>query len=286
MPNRKFDNDKYRYGFNGKENSPEISNGAVSFEARIYDSRIGRFFSTDPREAEYAWQSTYVYFKNCPTSVLDLLGMGGKSTHLDPNGHVIAVYNDGDNSIYKHQTAANKEEVDMWRKKFSNTSGNGVKIGETLYWYDFMYTNEKNGTLTDFMFAAKVNIPLSFSKQTLNGIFQKNKVSADLTIFKDGSQLINAIVQDFKDYNFSFGRSGYGIYDNLKRLAALSGNDKPYDIKVTLLIPDQGYLYYTKEDGTNVYTSGRSLGNILFGENIRAARFNFLLLMKDGFIEK
>jgi RHS repeat-associated protein len=77
MPSRKFDNDKYRYGFNGKENSPEISNGAVSFEARIYDSRIGRFFSADPREAEYAWQSTYVYFRNCPISVLDFLGKGG-----------------------------------------------------------------------------------------------------------------------------------------------------------------------------------------------------------------
>jgi RHS repeat-associated protein len=69
----------YRYGFNGKEKSDEISSGAVSFEARIYDSRIGRFFSTDPREGEYAWQSTYVYFSNCPTSVLDVLGMGGTS---------------------------------------------------------------------------------------------------------------------------------------------------------------------------------------------------------------
>jgi RHS repeat-associated protein len=67
----------YRYGFNGKENSDEIYSGAVSFEARIYDSRIGRFFSTDPRESEYAWQSTYVYFSNRPTSVVDNMGMGG-----------------------------------------------------------------------------------------------------------------------------------------------------------------------------------------------------------------
>ena len=78
MPGRKFSTGKeYRYGFNGKESSDEIYSGAISFEARIYDSRIGRFFTTDPREAEYAWQSTYVYFSNSPTSIVDNMGMGG-----------------------------------------------------------------------------------------------------------------------------------------------------------------------------------------------------------------
>lgn len=66
----------YRYGFNGKETDSETFEGVVAYEARIYDSRIGRFFSTDPREAEYAWQSTYVYFMNSPIAVLDYNGMG------------------------------------------------------------------------------------------------------------------------------------------------------------------------------------------------------------------
>jgi hypothetical protein len=66
IPRRTFsaNSTSYRYGFNGKEKSDEISGGAVSFEASIYDSRIGRFFSTNPKEVEYGWQSTYVYFKN------------------------------------------------------------------------------------------------------------------------------------------------------------------------------------------------------------------------------
>ncbi|MDP2174463.1 MAG: RHS repeat-associated core domain-containing protein [Bacteroidota bacterium] len=66
----------YRYGFNGKEKDNEVFNGCIAFEARIYDSRIGRFFSADPREMEYAWQSTYVYFKNSPIGTLDYLGKG------------------------------------------------------------------------------------------------------------------------------------------------------------------------------------------------------------------
>jgi RHS repeat-associated protein len=79
MPGRKYSaaSSGYRYGFNGKETSPEISSGAISFEARIYDSRIGRFSSTDPRQSEYAWQSTYSYYKNCPTIIIDFKGKGG-----------------------------------------------------------------------------------------------------------------------------------------------------------------------------------------------------------------
>jgi RHS repeat-associated protein len=66
----------YRYGFNGKEKSEEIFVEAYSFEARVYDARLGRFLSTDPRESEYAWQSTYVYFSNSPVSQIDFNGEG------------------------------------------------------------------------------------------------------------------------------------------------------------------------------------------------------------------
>ena len=133
MPGRTFSSSTgYRYGFNGKENSVEISKGAISFEARAYDSRLGKFFTTDPRQVEYAWQSPYAYYRNSPINILDVNGMGGTTTHLDPSGKVIAVYNDGDKSIYKHQTAKTKVEVDGWRAKFKNYSGNGVKVGDPI----------------------------------------------------------------------------------------------------------------------------------------------------------
>jgi RHS repeat-associated protein len=70
----------YRFGFNGKEMDNEVSGSGntIAFEARIYDSRLGRFFSTDPWEYKYAWQSSYAYFKNSPISTIDFLGKGGK----------------------------------------------------------------------------------------------------------------------------------------------------------------------------------------------------------------
>jgi len=67
----------YRYGFNGKEKDGDISNGCIAFEARIYDSRIGKFLSTDPREKDYSWQTPFAYYKNSPIATLDIKGMGG-----------------------------------------------------------------------------------------------------------------------------------------------------------------------------------------------------------------
>jgi RHS repeat-associated protein len=70
----------YRFGFNGQEQDNEVSGegNTIAFEARIYDSRLGRFFSTDPWQKKYAWQTPYTYFKNSPISTIDFMGKGGK----------------------------------------------------------------------------------------------------------------------------------------------------------------------------------------------------------------
>ena len=68
----------YRFGFNGKEKDDEVNvdGGTIAFEMRIYDSRLCRFFSTDPLEADYAYQSTYVFAHNNPIKLVDYMGMG------------------------------------------------------------------------------------------------------------------------------------------------------------------------------------------------------------------
>lgn len=59
---------EYRYGFNGKENDGEIAgnNNDLDFGARMYDSRLGRWFSVDPLFAKYPYQSTYLFVGNSP----------------------------------------------------------------------------------------------------------------------------------------------------------------------------------------------------------------------------
>ena len=64
----------------------------IDFGARIYDSRLGRFFSTDP--IVYPYWSPYQYDGNSPISLKDYLGMGNgdpdkpktKRQFKDPNG--------------------------------------------------------------------------------------------------------------------------------------------------------------------------------------------------------
>jgi|TARA_B110000967_G_C18892861_1_gene568549 RHS repeat-associated protein len=78
MPERSYSatTEGYRFGFNGYENEPDIAGqgSVIDFGARIYDSRLGRFFSTDP--IVYPYWSPYQYDGNSPISVKDVLGMG------------------------------------------------------------------------------------------------------------------------------------------------------------------------------------------------------------------
>jgi RHS repeat-associated protein len=83
MEGRNYSSTSYRYGFNGKEKIDEMhgnSGDEYDFGARIYDARLGRFLSTDPRQREYAWQTPYAYCRNRPISTVDVNGEG------DPKG--------------------------------------------------------------------------------------------------------------------------------------------------------------------------------------------------------
>ncbi|SHN16273.1 RHS repeat domain-containing protein [Chitinophaga sp. CF418] len=78
MPGRSSSNDKYRYGFNGKENDNEIKGegNSLDFGARVYDPRIGRFLSLDPKSKEYPDWSPYVYAFDNPIRLVDDNGEG------------------------------------------------------------------------------------------------------------------------------------------------------------------------------------------------------------------
>jgi RHS repeat-associated protein len=70
-----------RFGFNGKLKDDEIAGvtGAdLDFGARIYDSRVGRWLSSDPLAMRYPWQSPYAGLNNNPINVIDPSGMGGE----------------------------------------------------------------------------------------------------------------------------------------------------------------------------------------------------------------
>jgi RHS repeat-associated protein len=65
---------KYRFGFNGKENDKEV-NGQQDYGMRIYDNRLGRFKSLDPLQTKFPFFSPYHFAGNSPIANIDLDGL-------------------------------------------------------------------------------------------------------------------------------------------------------------------------------------------------------------------
>jgi hypothetical protein len=143
MPGRSLSVKGYRYGFNTQEKEDEVygEGNSTSAEFWQYDARLGRRWNVDP--VPQIFVSDYACFTNNPIMNVDIKGDKSSSRHLDPDGKIIADYDDGDNGVYKHQTARTKGDVDYWRKHFNNTSGNGIKIGE-------MYKLSIDGSVLSF----------------------------------------------------------------------------------------------------------------------------------------
>ncbi len=141
------DLDGYRYGMNGQERDDEVSGPGNTNTAQFweYDTRLGRRWNLDPRPQ--IKMSDYSCFGNNPIMNVDILGDSKQSKHLDADGKLIAEYkDDGDKNVYKHQTARTQEDVDKWREKFNNTSGNGVNITKSI-WGGYFGVGSKMGTL-------------------------------------------------------------------------------------------------------------------------------------------
>ena len=84
----------YRYGLNGMEKDDDLAGGkkGMSYDcgARLYNPGLGRMLSSDPRENEYPWQSTYAYFSNSPISTLDINGEGGVAV-VDEKSKIVTI---------------------------------------------------------------------------------------------------------------------------------------------------------------------------------------------------
>ena len=76
LPNRHEDAGEYRYGFQGMEKDDEVSGEGNSYDfgARMYNPRVGRWLSIDPKANQMPWQSPYCSMDNNPVWFNDPLG--------------------------------------------------------------------------------------------------------------------------------------------------------------------------------------------------------------------
>jgi RHS repeat-associated protein len=73
IPGRQYVVNKYRFGYNGKENDNDVEGlgNQQNYGMRIYDPRLGRFLSVDPIGSKFPYYSPYHFAGNTPITAVD-----------------------------------------------------------------------------------------------------------------------------------------------------------------------------------------------------------------------
>ena len=133
VPNRHGSSNSYRYGFQGQEKDNEIKGEGNSYDfgARMLDPRVGRWFSTDPKESKYPSMSPYITFNNNPVIYDDPTGESGEIT-INKKTRTVMV-----TSIYVFYGSESSPKLAKQYAKRIQDDYNGangkVKIGGKIY---------------------------------------------------------------------------------------------------------------------------------------------------------
>ena len=133
--------------FTGKERDEETGFGY--FGARYMDHELmTMWLSVDPMADKYPSISPYAY---CAWNPVKLVDPNGEeiSTHTDHEGNVVAVFDDGDNGVYRHGpnrdgSAVTEYQITKRHEKYG-TSARGEYMGQTKYWDEFMTHDGHSG---------------------------------------------------------------------------------------------------------------------------------------------
>lgn len=104
----------YRFGFNGmeKDNSIKGTGNSYDFGARIYDSRLGRFLSVDPKWKIYDKISPYCFAGNSPILFIDYNGEGPQ---LPPQQYVEAIKKYNENLYVALWYSNNTSNLELYK---------------------------------------------------------------------------------------------------------------------------------------------------------------------------
>ncbi len=273
LPGRIYNAGSYRYGFNGKEKDKDISEGSITFEARIYDDRIGRFFSTDPRQNEYSWQTPYAYFCNSPILIIDFNGEGD---YYNKNGTHLG--NDGkkDDKLY----TANSVSIKLQEKR--DASGKEIlKDGKPIMEEVKVFEGAQLLNLKHSEFTRAVSI-MRQEGDTKN----PNEYIFIVDIF------YNKAGQDPNELNNTLNNESSVTKDPAKEKKRFSADDNEIGILTTrgeLLNRLTGGKDHTnggtQNDGNDFFAWGLTRGKYHHGKHAKFVEYQTIIISKDIFIE-
>lgn len=246
---RSINSDESSYGFNGMEKDDEIKGAGNSYDfgARIYDPRLGRWLSVDPKKAEYTSVSGYNSMANNPIIFKDPEGLEPLPTTLEYAVSLAAIYiiNENLNSL-ENEKSKNmkkwKESIESYsylldRMKSINEGNQLPKVISNLEVEDFTIENtEKMLDYTEVKikeYKSKVN-KLDKEIHQQNAEIKKLKrvtFAAENGFYKDKKEYVLTNKDDIEQWNnvpelsivddvnllIKVGKSAKNIYDAYKK---------------------------------------------------------------------
>jgi len=182
MPGRHGSSADYRYGFNGFEKDDEIKGEGNSYDfgARIYDPRIGRWFSRDALESKYPSLSSYV-------------GIG--------NNPIIFYDHDGNEIIIHYQNSSGESKQYTYGSGLDVPNSNYVK--QTIEALDYLKTSKLGYKLVTKI---ETSTTKSVNIQTANGIVDDFGFTKGDVLDKEGNTIPEgSVVKDPTGLNINTG---------------------------------------------------------------------------------
>jgi len=203
--------------YNSKELQDDAKLWWYDYGARFYDPVLARWHSVDPMAEVAAEWSPYRYGFDNPINYFDPSGML-ESTHTDEDGNVVAVYDDGDLGVYKHEGKGD-EAAKIVEKNYSgdNTSAGGEKMGETVQTYSFadfgkVERGEKGNIAAE---GAKIDFGSTWAKNQIDGALSELTSFNDYVSQATGSGKYNLKVQSEKGI-YSGSQVKPGVYGSAR----------------------------------------------------------------------
>lgn len=147
----------YKYGFNGKENDNDIKGegNQQDYGMRIYDPRVGRFYSVDPLTKSYPWYTPYQFAGNKPINSIDLDGAEeyeSYEAYAKDKGSSALAKMDGSDGAWLYSDRISKSKV--WSNAMAAITKNSWK--DKFHQYAIQIYGEKSGTIQEVQFSFEV----------------------------------------------------------------------------------------------------------------------------------
>lgn len=256
------DND-YRYAFNGMEDDEEMTNQngtSYDFGARLYNPRVGRWFSTDALESKYTDLSPYIFTANNPMLFVDYDGQdfGLKIDHDKKTVTIVSNIYVMDEYTKKQALAGAKQ----WNDKITTVDGYSIifevnvlqpdiKVSDedVMYAYSTVNFYKKNGKINKKLME---KYRIHYKEDELGGMAQKDPIG---NVYTDGYGNLSDKVSG---QNFVGGTTYSGYYIAMNTHDVLMDLGKYSDLVAhemghTFGLDDEGKPYFPGHHGVMKY---------------------------------